>query len=120
MASCQPGPEVWEFELKQAKIKDKFDRLKVVFKILTWLEFIREHKEVSKEFCFISDLNSLIVETKFTAEEFADLYADQKTAESDFRFKDISIRNLIRQAQSIALRSNIPDKQSIHDSLGKI
>ena len=119
MASRTNSNREWKFLDKRAKIKDKLRHLKSIFWILTFAEVIREHPEAAKDFYFRTDINELVVELQVFAEETADLYANQKTTDEDFRMRDLSFRNLTHRAQLLAIHSKIPEGQFVAKEIGK-
>ena len=119
MASRTNSNREWKFLDKRAKINDKFHHLKSIFGVLIFAEAIREHSEAAKDFYFRTAINELVVDSQAFAEETADLYANQKTTDEDFRGRDLSFRNLTHRAQLLAIRSRIPEGQFVAKEIGK-
>ena len=122
MASCNLD-HVGEYRKRrnsQVPHLEKFNRLKIVFDLLATIELIAEHPKFNPSPYAKGEFNEITVELKFLAQDYADLYANQKTEYLDYN--NLSFTVFVGKAARLVNRSDLPyvDKLIFIEKIKKI
>ena len=122
MASCKVNHVCEDRKTRNSQVPylEKFDRLKTIFDLLATIESITEHPKFNPGAYAKGEFDEIAVELKFVAQDYADLYANQKTVYSDYH--DLSFVVFIGKAARLIERSGLPyaDKLSFIEKIKKI
>jgi hypothetical protein len=122
MASCNLDHVCEDRKTRNSQVPhlEKFNRLKIVFDLLATIESIAEHPKFSPSPYAKGEFDEIIVELKFVAQDYADLYANQKTEYLDYN--NLSLTVFIGKAARLIDRSGLPyaDKLIFIEKIKKI
>ena len=122
MASCNLDliGEYRKRRNSQVPYLEKFNRLKIIFDLLATIESIAEHPKFNPDPYARGEFNEIIVELNFAAQDYADLYANQKTEYLDYN--NLSLTVFVGKAARLVHRSGLPyaDKLVFIEKVKKI
>ena len=122
MASCNLDHVREDRKRRNSQVPhlEKFNRLKIVFDLLATIESIAEHPKFNPSPYAKGEFNEIIVELKFVAQDYADLYANQKTEYLDYN--NLSFTVFVGKAARLVDRSGLPyvDKLIFIEKIKKI